>query len=108
MALTLGQQYTALSKMKLSLLSLLAVASSVAGLSADEWAKQSVYQVMTDRFARTDGSTTVACDSSAAQYCGGSFQGLIKKLDYIQGMGFTAIWISPIVANIEVSSSGDG
>lgn len=27
----------------------------------------------------------------------GDFRGLIQKLDYIKGMGFTAIWITPIV-----------
>jgi alpha-amylase len=32
-------------------------------------------------------------------YCGGSFYGIVDKLDYIQGMGFDAIWISPVVAN---------
>ncbi|KAH7171371.1 alpha-amylase [Dactylonectria macrodidyma] len=81
----------------------------VGALSADEWSKQSIYQVLTDRFARTDGSVTAACDASAAQYCGGSFAGLTNKLDYIQGMGFTAIWISPIVTNIDVpSNEGEG
>ncbi|CAM1510835.1 Fc.00g083480.m01.CDS01 [Cosmosporella sp. VM-42] len=92
--------------MKLSLAALLTTAvSSTVALSADGWSKQSIYQVLTDRFARTDESTGASCDSSAARYCGGSFQGIIKKLDYIQGMGFTAIWISPIVTNIEVPES---
>lgn len=73
----------------------------VQGLTASEWAKQSIYQVMTDRFARTDGSTTATCDPSAQVYCGGTYKGLISKLDYIQGMGFTAIWISPIVKQMD-------
>ena len=30
------------------------------------------------------------------EYCGGTYQGVIKQLDYIQGMGFDAIWISPV------------
>jgi len=34
-----------------------------------------------------------------SNYCGGTFQGVINNLDYIQGMGFDAIWISPMVAN---------
>ena len=38
-------------------------------------------------------------------YCGGSWQGVINKLDYIQYMGFDAIWISPIVANVEGNTS---
>ena len=37
-------------------------------------------------------------------YCGGTWQGIIKHLDYIQGMGFTAVWISPIVEQVPGSS----
>ncbi|KAL1303749.1 hypothetical protein AAFC00_007091 [Neodothiora populina] len=72
-------------------------------LSSAQWRSQSIYQVVTDRFARTDGSTTADCD--IAHYCGGSWRGIINKLDYIQNMGFTAIWISPVVKNVDVSKS---
>ncbi|KAI0876868.1 alpha-amylase [Hypoxylon argillaceum] len=75
-------------------------ATSVNALSTASWTTQSIYQVLTDRFARPDGSTA-AC-SDLRSYCGGTWQGLISKLDYIQGMGFTAIWISPVVKNIDV------
>jgi len=34
-------------------------------------------------------------------YCGGTWAGLISNLDYIQGMGFTAIWISPVPQNAD-------
>lgn len=70
-------------------------------LTPAEWRVQSIYQVLTDRFARTDLSTSAACDSSEGIYCGGTWEGLISKLDYIQGMGFTAIWISPFVAQLQ-------
>ncbi len=33
------------------------------------------------------------------KYCGGDFKGIIQQLDYIKGMGFDAIWISPIPEN---------
>lgn len=33
-------------------------------LNADGWRSQSVYFLMTDRFARTDGSTTAPCELS--------------------------------------------
>lgn len=56
-----------------------------------EWRSKSVYQVLTDRFARTDGSTTASCNTEDRKYCGGTYQGIINKLDYIQGMGFTAV-----------------
>ena len=69
----------------------------------EEWKTRSIYQIITDRFARTE-ETTEKCDLS--RYCGGTFKGIIDKLDYIQGMGFNAIWISPIVKNTEGSYHG--
>jgi alpha-amylase len=53
--------------------------------------------VLTDRFARNNGSTK-GCDNLGA-YCGGGYVGLKNNLDYIHGMGFDAIWISPIIDN---------
>ncbi|KAL3459520.1 glycoside hydrolase superfamily [Aspergillus heterothallicus] len=77
------------------------------GLSSAEWRGQSIYFMLTDRFARTDGSTTAACDLGARAYCGGTWQGIIDQLDYIQDMGFTAIWITPITEQIpETTSEG--
>ncbi|KAI6809958.1 alpha-amylase [Hortaea werneckii] len=69
--------------------------------TADQWRGRSIYQVLTDRFARTDGSTSATCNTGEGLYCGGSFKGIQNHLDYIQGMGFDAIWISPITAQIE-------
>ncbi|KAL9111386.1 MAG: hypothetical protein Q9227_004263 [Pyrenula ochraceoflavens] len=63
----------------------------------DQWAQKSIYQVITDRFARPDGGDA-DCDLTA--YCGGTWSGIVNKLDYIADMGFTAIQISPIVENI--------
>lgn len=58
----------------------------------DTWRQvTSIYQVMTDRFARTDGSTTASCDVTKNDYCGGTWQGIIKQLPYIQGMGHDAV-----------------
>jgi len=82
----------------ITLLLVLAVLSPLAFTrTAEEWKARSVYQIITDRFARTDGSST-HCDN-LGKYCGGTFKGIENNLDYIQGMGFDAIWISPIVAN---------
>ncbi|EKG10746.1 hypothetical protein MPH_12129 [Macrophomina phaseolina MS6] len=89
--------------MKTSLLSA-AIAAAICGTASAatpaQWRSRSIYQVLTDRFARTDGSTTAACNTQDRQYCGGTYQGIINKLDYIQNMGFTAIWISPVVKNL--------
>lgn len=62
---------------------------------------------MTDRFSRSDGSSTSACQTSERDYCGGTWRGIINKLDYISGMGFTAIWISPIGQQIN-GRTGEG
>ena len=66
--------------------------------TASEWKSRSVYQIITDRFARTDIADTTAC-ADLGNYCGGTFRGIQNNLEYIQGMGFDAIWISPVVAN---------
>lgn len=68
---------------------------TVQAASRDQWIGRSVYQVVTDRFARSDNSTTASCNTGLGDYCGGSFQGIINKLDYIQELGFDAVWISP-------------
>ncbi|KAI1932833.1 hypothetical protein LOZ12_004387 [Ophidiomyces ophidiicola] len=61
-----------------------------------DWKRRSIYQVSTDRFARTDGSTTANCSANDTVACGGSWRGIINNLNYIQGMGFDAIMISPV------------
>ena len=68
--------------------------------TADEWRTRTIYQVLTDRFATSDNSSP-KCNATAAQYCGGTWRGIINRIDYIKDLGFDAIWISPIVANIE-------
>ncbi|KAF7306312.1 Alpha-amylase [Mycena indigotica] len=65
--------------------------------TASEWRNHSIYQLMTDRFARPDGSLTAPCDPNERVFCGGTWKGIISRLDYISRMGFTAIWVSPIV-----------
>lgn len=57
-------------------------------LDLEGWQEQSIYQVMVDRFARTRDSSA-AC--GLRTWCGGTWKGLARHLDYIQGMGFTAV-----------------
>jgi alpha-amylase len=78
-----------------AVLTVASLANPAFALSAAGWRSQSIYQVVTDRFSRTDGSTTATCNTGDGIYCGGTWQGIIKKLDYIQNMGFTAVSSSP-------------
>ncbi|MGZ6142391.1 MAG: alpha-amylase family glycosyl hydrolase, partial [Myxococcales bacterium] len=72
---------------------------------APVWQEQVVYFVMTDRFA--DGDKTNDDQKKGEydptdinKYSGGDLQGIIDQLDYIQGLGATAVWITPPVANM--------
>ena len=70
--------------------------------TAEEWKSRAIYQLMTDRFA-TSIASPPPCIVSEMKYCGGDHKGLKDHLDYIKGMGWDAIWISPIVKNAEGS-----
>lgn len=68
---------------------------------------ESIYFVMTDRFANGDTTNDLAGLTGAGDagfdptdigyWHGGDFKGLTAHLDYIKNMGFTAIWITPPV-----------
>ncbi|KAH7815468.1 alpha-amylase [Monocercomonoides exilis] len=49
-----------------------------------------------NRFSLSNNQS-VSCDLH--DYCGGTWEGIEKHLDYIKDLGANAIWISPIVAN---------
>lgn len=67
--------------------------------SASEWKSRAVYQVLTDRIGY-DGSEGDEPCHDLSRYCGGTWKGIENMLDYIAGMGFDAIWISPIPQNL--------
>lgn len=67
---------------------------------------ESIYFVITTRFYDGDPMNNVLCWDQQSQQIAhkdpcwrGDFKGLIDKLDYIKALGFTAIWITPIVQN---------
>ncbi|MEM1705077.1 MAG: alpha-amylase family glycosyl hydrolase [Candidatus Hadarchaeales archaeon] len=77
-----------------------------------------IYEVMVDRFYDGDPSNNNPSQSPGLYdprrengnwkyYWGGDLKGLIQKLDYIAGMGVSAIWITPIVNNIDRASEYD-
>ncbi|WP_433360066.1 carbohydrate binding domain-containing protein [Actinoplanes sp. CA-142083] len=69
--------------------------------------KESIYFVLTARFYDGDtsndrgGSQDIASGNAANHdpMFRGDFKGLVDKLDYIKGLGFSAIWITPVVLN---------
>ncbi|MGE0326783.1 MAG: alpha-amylase family glycosyl hydrolase, partial [Polyangiaceae bacterium] len=75
----------------------------------EDWREEVIYQLMVDRFANGDRGNDYRVDLSApARYHGGDWRGVEEKLDYLSDLGVTALWISPIVKNVETDASVDG
>ena len=75
-------------------------------VSDDDLREESIYFVVTTRFYDGDTGNNVHCwddatannpDSDPAWR--GDFKGLAEKLDYIKALGFSAIWVTPVVTN---------
>ena len=75
---------------------LLSCSPPTSARTSEEWKSRTIYQLLTDRYAR-DPNNTARCTD--AFYCGGNFNYLRTNLDYIQALGCDAVWISPVVAN---------
>ena len=61
-----------------------------------------IYQILVDRFANGDPNNDFRVEPSApARYHGGDWQGIIDRLGYLEALGVTALWISPVVKNVE-------
>jgi cyclomaltodextrin glucanotransferase len=99
--------------------------------TTEPFASEAVYFVVTDRFVNadesndqreqggehpsfdiplrgSDGRILVGPDGTSDNigYLGGDFKGVLDNADYIRGMGFSAIWITPIVENPDQAFTG--
>ena len=94
----------------------------------EPFASNAIYFVMTDRFVNGDPSNdhrdqgrdkgaafytfdrpvpgAPPGDSANIGYLGGDFKGIVDNAGYIRGMGFTAVWITPIVDNPDEAFTG--
>lgn len=64
------------------------------------WQDELMYFIMVDRFNNGDTSNDYNVDPKDPKaYQGGDLEGIIEKLDYIKDLGFTSIWITPIMEN---------
>lgn len=89
----------------------------------EPFAAEALYFVLTDRFVNGDPDNDQRdqggehptfdiplepCDGVAGNigYLGGDFRGLLDHADYIREMGFTALWITPIVDNPDQAFTG--
>lgn len=74
-------------------------ATSLRELDRHDLSGKSVYLVMQDRFNRVDPINSTENPDCIAQqsWCGGTLKGITQMIPYIVGMGFDAIWITPVV-----------
>ena len=90
----------------------------------EPFAAQAIYFVLTDRFV--DGDPTNNHEQQGGEhptwqlrldgpdgkfanvgYMGGDLQGVLNNADYIADMGFTAVWLSPVLDNPDEAFTGD-
>jgi len=94
---------------------LFALAPYTCSLRAQDFKKQVIYEIITDRFF--DGDTTNNNPSQSTglydstktnwqTYWGGDLAGIQQKMSYLKGLGITAIWISPPVDNDNLNTYG--
>ncbi len=90
----------------------------------EPFASEAVYFIVTDRFVDGDPANNFpdqggvergtfdrpirVADSAPANigYLGGDFKGVLDNADYIADMGFTSIWLTPIVDNPDEAFTG--
>jgi alpha-amylase len=73
------------------------------------WSDEILYFVLIDRFADGDSGNDIKVDRSAkGAFHGGDIKGLTEHLDEIAGLGVTAIWLNPILKNIDGFVTGAG
>lgn len=75
-----------------------------------------IYLIMPDRFANGDPTndivkgmreTTLNRDSMYYRH-GGDLQGIIDRLDYLEELGVTALWLNPVLENDQPTTSYHG
>lgn len=79
------------------LLSTLLLTSAAQAQSVPSFEGQIIYQVMPDRFFDGDKTNNAGMDQGDLRaWHGGDLAGLTQKLPYIQNLGATALWLTPI------------
>ena len=122
-----------LSRITLRAAAILCASSSVSALAAntddfygttEPFASEAIYFVMTDRFVNGDPSNdhrdqggkdpvlrtfdrpVADANGDNIGYLGGDFKGIVDNADYIRDMGFTSVWVTPIVDNPDQAFTG--
>ncbi len=90
--------------LSLSLLAAIYMSAATFYPSRTDFRDEQIYFLLPTRFYDGDPTNNTQCWDNHSRNAGdpawrGDFKGLIEKMDYIKALGFTAIWITPIVEN---------
>lgn len=80
-------------------------------VGSPDWRDQVIYFAMIDRFddgdpGNNDHGIGEYDPGDASRYSGGDLAGLARRIGYIRGLGATALWITPPVANQWLNPDG--
>ncbi len=82
-----------------------------------EWREEFIYFLLVDRFhdgrerrpeGRSERARANGTPEQLRRFCGGTLKGITRHLDYIQDLGCTALWLSPIFENDGAPDQGAG
>ncbi|HPN34773.1 MAG TPA: alpha-amylase family glycosyl hydrolase [bacterium] len=87
---------------------------------AVDWSREILYFLLIDRFCNGDPTNdkgrnpashvvfdpTIGNSEALKTYQGGDLQGVIDRLDYLQDLGITALWLSPVYDNSDSAFAG--
>ncbi len=78
-----------------------------------DWRDEIIYQIVVDRFDNGDPSNDAAdgtepVPGDLARFQGGDWRGIRDRLDYIEALGATTLWISPPYRNVPRTEQEDG
>ncbi|HTS55797.1 MAG TPA: alpha-amylase family glycosyl hydrolase [Burkholderiales bacterium] len=72
--------------------------------SPEDWRDQWIYFLLVDRFNNPMAPPRFEpFDAQFGMFQGGTFEGVRRQLDYLQGLGAGAIWLSPVLKNCQYS-----
>jgi alpha-amylase len=78
-------------------------------VATDDWRDEVIYQIVVDRFddadPSNDGGVVIG---DLARHQGGDWAGVTRRLGYLERLGATALWISPVVENVDRVEHQDG
>ncbi len=75
----------------------------------EDWRDEVIYQIIVDRFGNGDVNNDWGVSTGdLGTWQGGDWQGIIDHLDYLTELGVTALWISPVVRNVEADAGFGG